>query len=97
MFNILGNRRMPGARTDLLRTYRTEAPELAARWRSLVPFASNAADAYFCWDSSAVDARGEPPVYAADFKPNTDGYAIRRLGKDLDFVLQHYRRPGWSV
>lgn len=97
-FALIGIRRMPGDRKHLLSTYRTEAPKQYARVKSLVPFATNASDAYFCWDSSAVDARGEPPVYAAEYKKSdSDGYKIKKLGKDLLSVLQHYRRPDWSV
>jgi predicted DNA-binding WGR domain protein len=90
-FFYLTPKSMAKDRARLISTYETEAPRKAARVRELIPFASDASETYFCWDSTAVDWRGEPAVYAADFK---HPYAILRLGRDLLEVIQHYR-PDW--
>ena len=55
-----------------------------AAGRRLIPFASNGGDRWFCWDPERIDARGEPAIYAADYKEDSDGrLRIKRLGKNL--------------
>jgi predicted DNA-binding WGR domain protein len=65
-----------------------------AAGRRLIPFASNGGDRWLCWDPERIDAQGEPAIYAADYKENSDGrLRIERLGGNLLEVLNHYR-PG---
>jgi hypothetical protein len=70
----------------LLGLYRTNAAG-----RRLIPFATNGGDKWFCWDPERVDSRGEPAIYAADSKEASDGPHIKRLGRDLLQILNHYR------
>ncbi len=85
-FNL--EKRIPQKRASMNSMYATEAPRKAARMRKLLPFASDASETSFCWDCTQVDERGEPTIYAADFK---HPYDIRRLSSDLLDVIQHYR------
>jgi hypothetical protein len=86
-FNLL-DKRIPKERSFMNDTYKTEAPRKVARIRELIPFATDASQTFFCFDSAAIDERGEPPIYAADHK---HPYGIRHLGNDLLEVIQHYR------
>jgi hypothetical protein len=94
-FNVTGNRAPQRIREDrelLSSTYATHAPRLAATAAKLVPFASDAAMSYFCWNPGEKNARGEPAIYAADYNFGSDGkLRIKRLGSDLLEVLRRYQ------
>jgi predicted DNA-binding WGR domain protein len=86
-FNLLG-KRIAKERAFLNEAFKADAPRKASRVRDLVPFATDASQTFFCFDSANVDRRDEPPIYAVD---HNLPYGIRHLGNDLLEVIQHYR------
>jgi hypothetical protein len=94
-FNLIGNRapqRIGAAREHLRSTYERYAPGLATQATAMVPFGSDGAGTYFCWNPRETNPHGEPAVYAADFESDPAGkFHIRRLGADLFEVITRYR------